>query len=72
MLPSPYHDTAIYRENEIDLFLAETDPELVSLCLDTAHTTLAGMDCVKAFEKYIDRIAYIHFKRCRSGSKRKS
>ena len=48
----PHANTAIYTEEEIDLFLAETDPELVSLCLDTAHTALAGMDCVKAFDKY--------------------
>lgn len=58
----PHANTAVYRENEIELFLANTDPQLVKLCLDTAHTTLAGMDCVKAFEKYADRIAYVHLK----------
>lgn len=58
----PHANTAIYKEAEIDLFLASTDPELVGLCVDTAHTDLAGMDCVKAFEKYIDRIVYVHFK----------
>ncbi|HHT73017.1 MAG TPA: TIM barrel protein [Firmicutes bacterium] len=58
----PHANTAIYTEEEIDLFLAETDPELVSLCLDTAHTALAGMDCVKAFDKYASRLAYVHFK----------
>ena len=42
--------------------MANTDPELVGLCLDTAHTTLAGMDCVQAFEKYADRIVYVHLK----------
>ncbi len=44
----PHANTAIYKEEEIDYFLANTDPELVSLCLDTAHTNLAGMDCVQA------------------------
>ncbi|MGI6150314.1 MAG: TIM barrel protein [Firmicutes bacterium] len=58
----PHANTAIYKEEEIDLFLEKTDPELVSLCLDTAHTYLAGMDCVQAFAKYADRIAYVHFK----------
>lgn len=58
----PHANTAIYRENQIDLFLANTDPDLVGLCLDTAHTALAGMDCVRAFEKYVDRIAYVHLK----------
>lgn len=58
----PHANTAIYKESEIDLFLENTDPELVSLCLDTAHTALAGMDCVEAYAKYFDRIAYVHFK----------
>lgn len=58
----PHANTAIYKEEEIDLFLANTDPELVSLCLDTAHTTLAGMDAVKAVKKYVGRIGYIHLK----------
>ncbi|HHW73572.1 MAG TPA: TIM barrel protein [Firmicutes bacterium] len=58
----PHANTAIYKEDEIDLFLANTDPELVSLCLDTAHTTIAGMDCVQAFAKYAPRIGYVHLK----------
>lgn len=58
----PHANTAIYKEEEIDLFLANTDSELVGICLDTAHTDLAGMDCVKAFKKYIDRLVYVHFK----------
>jgi inosose dehydratase len=58
----PHFNTAVYNENEIDLFLANTDSEFVSLCLDTAHTTLASMDAVSAFDKYADRISYVHFK----------
>ncbi len=58
----PHANTAIFTEAEIDLFLANTNPELVSLCLDTAHTALAGMDNVVAFKKFADRIAYVHFK----------
>jgi len=58
----PHANTAIFKEDQIDLYLANTDPELVSLCLDTAHTDLAGMDCVAAFDKYADRIAYVHLK----------
>lgn len=58
----PHANTHIFRENEIDLFLANTDPELVGLCLDTAHTCIAGMDVVEAFEKYADRIVYVHLK----------
>jgi inosose dehydratase len=58
----PHANTPVYTEEQIDLFLANTDPNLVSLCLDTAHTTLAGMDAVAAFRKYLPRIGYIHLK----------
>ncbi len=58
----PHANTPVYTQEQIDLFLSNTDPALVSLCLDTAHTTLAGMDAVAAFKKYLPRIAYIHLK----------
>jgi len=58
----PHANTHIYREDEIDLFLENTDPELVWLCLDTAHTVLAGMDPVAACKKYAKRMGYIHLK----------
>lgn len=58
----PHANTPVYTERQIDLFLAHTDPELVTLCLDTAHTTLAGMDAVQAFEKYLPRLGYVHLK----------
>lgn len=58
----PHANTAIFTEEQIDLFLANTDPEYVTLCPDTAHITLAGMDPVKAFGKYVERIGYVHLK----------
>ena len=58
----PHMNTPVFTEEQIDLLLSQTDPELVTLCLDTAHTTLAGMDPVKAFEKYIGRLGYVHLK----------
>ena len=58
----PHAQTAIYKEEEIQLFLDNTDPKLVSLCLDTAHTTIAGMDAVEAFRRWADRIDYVHLK----------
>lgn len=58
----PHAQTAVFSEDQIDLFLNETDPDLVGLCLDTAHTTIAGMDAVKATAKYVSRIQYMHFK----------
>jgi len=58
----PHANTAIFTEDQIDHFLAHTRPEWVKLCLDTAHTTIAGMDAVQAFGRYADRIAYVHLK----------
>lgn len=58
----PHAQTPIYTEEEIQLFLDNTDPQLVSLCLDTAHTALAGMDVVEAVKRWMDRIAYMHLK----------
>ena len=58
----PHANTPIFSEEQIDLFLENTDPALCGLCLDTAHTTLAGMDAVKAAKKYAPRINYMHLK----------
>jgi inosose dehydratase len=58
----PHANTAIFTEEQIDLFLKLTDPETVFLCPDTAHITLAGMDAPKAFAKYVSRIGYVHLK----------
>ena len=58
----PHANTNIYTEEEIDLFLANTDKEFVHLCLDTAHTVIGGMDPVAAFDKFASRTAYVHFK----------
>lgn len=58
----PHANTAVYTEEEIDLFCQNTNPEWVTLCLDTAHTTIGGMDAVAAFDKYAPRIGYVHLK----------
>lgn len=58
----PHACTPVYTKEQIDLLMEYTDPELVSLCMDTAHTTLAGMDAVKAFEHFLPRIDYVHLK----------
>ena len=58
----PHANTAVFAEESLDYFVRNTDPGLVSLCLDTAHTTLAGMDAPKIFDKYADRIGYVHLK----------
>lgn len=58
----PHANTNLFSEEEIDYFCSLTDPKTVYLCLDTAHTVLAGMDPVKVFAKFADRIGYVHLK----------
>lgn len=56
-----FNDTVLYR-NEIDLFAANTDPQKVKFCFDTAHSVIANIDPADILEAYRDRISYIHFK----------
>ena len=47
---------------EVDRFLAETDPDLVHYCLDTAHTAYGGEDPVDALRRWGARVRYLHIK----------
>lgn len=58
----PHANTHVFTEKEIDILMENSNPEYLSLCLDTAHTMIGGMDVVKAFDKYADRLAYVHYK----------
>lgn len=58
----PHGGTAMFSESQIDYFIEHCDMNLVHLTLDTAHTTLAGMDPCKAIDKYAKYIDYIHLK----------
>ena len=58
----PHSNTSLFHEDEIDYFLSITDRDLIGLTMDTAHTTLAGMDAEKAFDKYGEYIHYVHLK----------
>ncbi|SDR45456.1 TIM barrel protein [Pseudovibrio sp. Tun.PSC04-5.I4] len=49
-------------ESELERLLAETDPELLKICLDTGHSTYAGFDPVAFMDRHMDRISYMHFK----------
>lgn len=56
-----FNDTVLYRD-EIDLFAANTDPDKVKFCFDTAHSVIADINPVDLLEAYADRISYIHLK----------
>jgi inosose dehydratase len=44
-----------------------TDPDLVSLCLDTGHLRFAGGDNLEFIELYSKRIKHVHLKNIRPG-----
>ncbi|MEV0252919.1 sugar phosphate isomerase/epimerase [Streptomyces sp. NPDC050732] len=58
----PHADTHIDSEENVTRFLDATDPDLVSLCLDTGHYAYCGGDSVKLIETYGERIGYLHLK----------
>lgn len=58
----PHYGTCVFSQSDIDYFAEHTNPECVFFCLDTAHTTLAGMDPVELIRQYGSRIAYMHLK----------
>lgn len=55
-------DSHVETMEEIEKFLAITDPKLVTLCLDTGHAEYGGASSVELIEKYPDRIGYLHLK----------
>lgn len=54
--------TGVQTEEEIDRLMAGTDPEKVSLLLDTGHLTFAGVDPMVIADRYFDRIGHVHLK----------
>jgi inosose dehydratase len=53
----PHAGTHIEFEDEVEPLL-----DLMELCLDTGHWLYAGHDPVRAFERWADRIPYLHLK----------
>lgn len=53
---------------EIDHLLSQTDPQLIGLVLDTGHFVYGAggrsVDFQEIFNRYADRIWYVHFKDC--------
>jgi inosose dehydratase len=49
-------------EPEVERLLAEVDPKLLKICLDTGHSHYAGFDPVAFLKRHMGRVAYVHFK----------
>jgi len=58
----PHAETHVEYEEQIEQFLADTDPKMVSLCLDTGHHAYRGGDPVGFMRKHYTRIPYLHLK----------
>lgn len=61
----PHLGTVVQNEDEIERLLAETDKDLVHLCLDTAHQYCAGVDPHELARRHIHRIGHVHLKNSR-------
>ena len=49
-------------EQEVERLLADIDPAVLKICLDTGHSHYAGFDPVAFMARHMARIAYVHFK----------
>lgn len=62
LAPHPHIWGPVERPEEIRRLLELTDPELVSLTLDTAHVVLGGGDPLEFLDGHWDRVAALHWK----------
>jgi inosose dehydratase len=58
----PHADSHVDTHANVERFLAETDPDLVTLCLDTGHIAYCGGDSLKIIQDFPERIGYVHLK----------
>ncbi|MGT2463537.1 sugar phosphate isomerase/epimerase family protein [Sinomonas atrocyanea] len=55
-------DSHVQGQADIERLLENTDPGLLSLCLDTGHAEYGGASSVDLIRKYPERIGYLHLK----------
>ena len=55
-------DSHVGTQEQIERFLQDTDPDAVSLCLDTGHVSYYDGDNVEIIRKFPERIGYVHLK----------
>ncbi len=58
----PHIDTCVETPHDLDVFVAETDPDAVALALDTAHILAGGGDPVQTLRETMPRVKYLHIK----------
>ncbi|WP_433293126.1 TIM barrel protein [Actinoplanes sp. CA-030573] len=58
----PHADYQVETQEQVERFLAGTDPAFVSLCLDTGHLAYRRADVPGLIRKYPERVGYVHIK----------
>jgi inosose dehydratase len=58
----PHAGTHVEFEHEIEQLVDDTDPALVSLCIDTGQCAYAGVDPVALYRRHAERVSYFHLK----------
>lgn len=58
----PHADSHVCGQQQITRFLEGTDPDLVSLCLDTGHAEYGGASSVEIIRRTPERVGYLHLK----------
>jgi inosose dehydratase len=71
LLFHPHAETHVEYEDQIERFLADSDPEKIGLCFDTGHHAYRGGDPVAFMRKHYARIPYLHLKSVDSQVQRK-
>lgn len=60
----PHVGAYVESPTEVDRFLTDTTPDLINLCLDTAHAMYGGDDPVDLARRWGSRVKYLHIKEC--------
>ena len=58
----PHDHTLVFRHDDIERFLKDTDPALVGLTFDTAHFGAADMNILDQLKSHFKRIVHVHLK----------
>ena len=58
----PHCGTHVEFDDEIERALADLSHASIGLCIDTAHSAVAGLRAADLVDRYSDRIEYFHFK----------
>ncbi len=67
----PHAQTHVEYEDQIEALLDATEPELVSMLLDTGHHAYCGGDVIAFMRKHHARIPYLHLKSVDGGLRSK-